>query len=426
MKASSDRSVKETPAPRILYVLSCWPHDRAYGGQIRALHIARALSKVGTVTLAIVGADPVSPAVRMETEGEFAVAGDWPVESTGIRGLKALRRSLTDPDFVNVHGLALAAESEAEIRAIVDTDVDLVWFFQLRTANYFRKAYWPGAVVDVDNLPSSMVEPGGDGPRGLIGRLARHSRVWQLHRHERRLMERFAVVAVCSEADRRAVGNDPRIHVIPNGFERPIAEPQRTLVVPPRIGFIGLLEYEPNRDGIRWFLEHCWPSLRTAVPGIRLRLAGKGGDRVTTEDVDGVDVLGWVEDAGMEMATWSLIVIPIFSGAGTRIKIADAFSRKCPVVSTRLGAYGYDVADGRELRLADTPDAFVAACVDIVRHPACASDLAQRAWQAYLQKWTWDAVAPAVWGAAEAALQRTFASAPAERPTSLRMKVEKS
>ena len=62
-----------------------------------------------------------------------------------------------------------------------------------------------------------------------------------------------------------------------------------------------------------------------------------------------VDALGYVADAASEMATWSAMIIPVRLGGGTRVKIADAFSRKCPVVSTRLGAYGYDVQTGREL-----------------------------------------------------------------------------
>jgi glycosyltransferase involved in cell wall biosynthesis len=394
----------EMASPRILYVLSCWPHDQAYGGQIRALHLARALTRIGRVSLAIVGADPVPAEVRLQASQEFEVAGEWTVEATGVRRIGALVKALLDPDFVNIHGLALARASECEIRALM-ADFDLVWFFQLRTANYFRNARWPDAVVDVDNLPSSTIESRGRAERNSISRIAHQTRAWMVRRHERLLTARFGVVAVCSEADRRVARDGSAIRVIPNGFELPRGDQPRLTSDPPRIGFIGLLEYEPNRDGIRWFLERCWPALRAAVPGIRLRLAGKGGDGAVDGRIDGVDVLGWIEDAGAEMATWSLTVIPIFSGAGTRIKVADAFSRRCPVVSTSLGAYGYEVEDGRELRLADTPEEFVSACLDLLRQPAATSEMAERAWHAYLQHWTWEAIAPRVWEAAEVGLR---------------------
>ena len=123
--------------------------------------------------------------------------------------------------------------------------------------------------------------------------------------------------------------------------------------------------------------------------------------------VPGVEVLGWVEDAAAEIATWSLMVIPIRSGAGTRIKIADTFSRQCPAVSTRLGAYGYEVQDGQQLRLADTPEDFIRACLEVLQDPDGARSMAERAWQEFLEKWTWEAIEPKVWEAVRACLQAT-------------------
>jgi glycosyltransferase involved in cell wall biosynthesis len=114
--------------------------------------------------------------------------------------------------------------------------------------------------------------------------------------------------------------------------------------------------------------------------------------------------MGYVSDAGSEMATWSAMIVPVRQGAGTRVKIADAFSRKCPVVSTKLGAYGYDVQSGRELLLADKPNDFAQACVSLIRERTAASAMADRAYAAFLQNWTWDAIAPRVWAAAEDAL----------------------
>jgi glycosyltransferase involved in cell wall biosynthesis len=395
---------EESPEPRILYVLSCWPHDQAYGGQLRALHLARALARVGRVTLAVVGADPVDAASRARTEAEFPVAGEWSLEPAKVRGLRALAKSFFDRGFVNIHGVALSPASENEIVSLIRKQFDLVWFCGLRTANYFRQARWTGSVVDVDNLPGSATDTRGDRSGGFMKRL--RGWIWNraLRKHERQLGARFDAVAVCSEADRVFLG-DPRIRVIPNGFARPAGEPVRDPADPPRIGFIGLLEYEPNREGVCWFLEHCWPALREAIPGIQFRLAGKGAGEVVKNPVAGVEVLGWVEDAAAEIATWSLTIIPIRSGAGTRIKIADAFSRKCPAVSTSLGAYGYEVQDKGQLRLADTPEAFTAACLDLLRDPAEARRMADRAWAEFLKKWTWDAIEPKVREAAEAALK---------------------
>ena len=176
---------------------------------------------------------------------------------------------------------------------------------------------------------------------------------------------------------------------------------------PPRIGFIGLCSYAPNIEGVRWFLHNAWPAIRHALPGIRFRLIGKDTDKVVNQGAQDVDALGWVADPTAEIAGWSAMVIPIRFGGGTRVKIADAFSRKCPVVSTRLGAFGYDVKHGRELLLADDPADFAAACVSLIHHPANAAQMAEQAYHAFLQNWTWDAIAPRVWAAAEDCLRRS-------------------
>ena len=100
-----------------------------------------------------------------------------------------------------------------------------------------------------------------------------------------------------------------------------------------------------------------------------------------------------------------MMVVPVRVGAGTRVKIADGFSRKCPIVSTRLGAFGYDVESGRELILADSADSFADACVRVLGGREEAEEMAERAWVRFLERWTWDALAPRVHAAVEFALR---------------------
>ena len=102
------------------------------------------------------------------------------------------------------------------------------------------------------------------------------------------------------------------------------------------------------------------------------------------------------------------MIVPIQTGAGTRVKIADAFSRKCPLVSTSFGALGYAVQHDQELLLADEPDDFANACLSLIDDPAKAARLAEQGHKSFLEKWTWDAVAPRVWNAAEDCLRHNW------------------
>ena len=391
--------------PRILYLSPCWPHAPTHGGQLRALHIGRALRQVADVRLVIVAADAPDEATRRLTREEFDLRGEIPAEpQRGNRWGRRLARAL-NPRVPHAHGLEARAGTGGLLAPLL-AEADIVWFGRLRTASVFNRWQWPGSVVDIDDLPSAQAEAEAFTAPGA-GRLVNAIfQRWVAIRRQRLLPERFTVLAVTSEQDRAVLPDQAAVHVIPNGFERPSLEPHRRPAVPPRLGFIGLLEHEPNREGLDWFCSRCWPEISSRLPGARLRVVGAGSDGAHRPTVPGVDGLGWVANPAMEMATWSALIVPIRTGGGTRIKILDGFSRMCPVVSTTFGARGYDLAHGRELLLADTPRAFTQACVQVALDPVGATAMADRAWRRFLGEWTWDAITPRVWGAVEDCLLR--------------------
>jgi glycosyltransferase involved in cell wall biosynthesis len=249
------------------------------------------------------------------------------------------------------------------------------------------------AVLDIDDIFSQYYRSAFKhaGSWTARARYARHFLLWK--RRERILLKRFGVLTVCSDDDRRYLGDNARIHSVPNGYGMTPTEPARAPAHTPRIGFIGTLKYAPNREGVRWFSERVWPKIKQAHPSVRLRLVGADSESVASKLGADVDGLGWLADASSEIATWSLTIVPVQIGGGTRVKIAEAFSRKCPVVATSWGAFGYDVKSGNELLLADKPGEFTQACLSLLRDTRLAEQMAERAWNKYINCWTWSAIA---------------------------------
>ena len=81
-------------------------------------------------------------------------------------------------------------------------------------------------------------------------------------------------------------------------------------------------------------------------------------------------------------------------------KIADAFSKKCPVVSTSLGAFGYDVVHGEDLLLADKDSDFASACILLAMDNSLGERLAENAWNKFIRNWSWDSIGDVVTKAA--------------------------
>lgn len=364
----------------------------------------RALSELGSVDCLVVSHDDDR---RAATDSGYAslVRQVMKLQPIPPRPLVDRLRCRLDPRFTNYYGHTVSESDRHFMMTNLDR-YDLVWFHHLRTANVFGQWSWPHSVLDLDDVPSSFHRSVWEHGPGLKQRLKAGFQIGIERRREKLLRERFTLISVCSAADQARLGGGKQIQVIPNGFSKPAQEPARRAALPPRIGFIGIFEYPPNAAGVRWFAEECWPLIKQQVPDARLRLIGKGSDGAGKPAGADVDGLGWVEDAAAEMATWSAMIVPVRTGAGTRVKVAEGFSRKCPMVSTSLGAFGYEVTDGRELFLADTAGDFANACIKAIRQPAEAAAMAERAWQKFLENWTWEAIRPRVWAAAEECLRQ--------------------
>jgi polysaccharide biosynthesis protein PslH len=393
--------------PRILYLSSSSLHGKAFGGQMRALHIARALQSIGDVTVVIVASDSDDIETEHRMAGEFPILPSIYPQHLPRRTVLDQIRFALDPGYLNLHGI-VASDLDRERVVSYFSQFDLIWVLNSRTPNIIQQWNWPRAHLDMDDIPSTYSRTVAANASNIIARSKARAQQLLLRRREGFFLRRFVTISVCSEADKRYLGADERVHVLPNGFARPLSTPAPTRARPPMIGFIGLYSYPPNLDGVRWFLKECWPTIRQAVPGIRFRLIGKDTDGVLKPSNPAVDALGWIENPTTEIASWSAMIIPIRYGGGTRIKIAEAFSRMCPAVSTDVGAFGYEVRDGDQLRLANTPTEFSRACIDVVTDPVAASQMAERAWHDFLRKWTWEAISVKVIGAAQDCLRRSL------------------
>lgn len=388
-------------SPRILYVTRIWPVE--CGAHVRSLNILRALQQIGYVE--VIGLEGLGSSSSPDSGFEFTHT--FRFEHRFNRGLSEKIRWTLNPEQPYPNGFAV--EDDA-VRRILDrlASFDLVWFSTIHAADMFSVTAWPNSILDIDDLQSSHVRTSLNTQTGMWMHFSALRKAFVWKRREKLLGKRFTLLCACSEEDRRylmELGVEVPVHVIPNAFERPVTEPVRNPAAPPRIGFIGFFDYAPNREGIQWFVDQCWPQIKSSVPDARLRLIGKGSEGVRAVDGSNIDALGWLMDPSDEIRTWSAMVVPVHIGAGTRVKIAQAFSLKCPVVSTTLGAHGYAAVNKSDMFLADTAASFSDACVRAIREPALAAEIAERAWHRYLDHWTWEAVRPRVWAAAEDCLR---------------------
>jgi glycosyltransferase involved in cell wall biosynthesis len=67
-------------------------------------------------------------------------------------------------------------------------------------------------------------------------------------------------------------------------------------------------------------------------------------------------IYDFVDDVQQFMNSYNIMIVPLFSGSGMRIKIMEGLGLGKPVITTTIGAEGIAVADRENIFIADTPE----------------------------------------------------------------------
>ncbi len=120
-----------------------------------------------------------------------------------------------------------------------------------------------------------------------------------------------------------------------------------------------------NRAGLEWFLERCWPQVRDARPRARLVVAGSVS-RAFDRRVRGVRMLGVVPDLDALYRDAGLVVAPLRTGSGLKIKLVEALGAGKAVVGTPISAQGVAALVEGAMIVSDAPEAFAATVADLI------------------------------------------------------------
>jgi sugar transferase (PEP-CTERM/EpsH1 system associated) len=372
---------------RVLFVTNRFPGQLAHGDQLRAWQQIRHLSARHAITLVTFDRHP-PPArwrdavaaccerVIVAPRSRFGMAVRALAALPGLRPLQAAMH-----DAVPVPGgvAALVAQGRFDVAHV-----------QLARLGAMVPALAPlPCVVDfVDALSLNMARRAtfDRGPWRWLARLEAR----RLAAYERALCAQAAQAAVCSAADRAAIGDIENLHVVCNGVDLDafaFAPPggARTGVV-----FVGNLGYFPNVDAVTWFVDAVLPRL---PPAVRLTLVGaKPAPAIVRLAASNprVELVGPVPDVHPHLARAAVAIVPLRAGSGQQLKMIEAMAAGTPVVATSLSAQGMGVTDGEQLLVADEAGAMAEAVVRLLSDEALAGRLATQARRFVESRHSWE------------------------------------
>lgn len=359
------------------------------GGRIRNFWLARALARRHRV--AVVVDRPLAPELvaGLGAAGLVVVALPKP-RSRPVGYARALAAG-APPD--------LALQANARARAfLARTRCDVVLVGTIGQLGNLptRTPGGPRVVVDTHNVEHLRAARDRAAATGARDRLRRGLGTLGMARYERRALCRADLVVACSGPDRDALValGAPHVAVVANGVDLGHFTPAPPPPGPPVVAMTGDLAYAPNADAARWLARAIAPALRLRRPDARVLVAGRGAGAGLREELGaaGIEVRSPVPDMAAVLHEATAVVAPLRAGGGTRIKIIEAMAAGRPVVATRLGAEGLEVADGAEIALADGPEAIAGALAGLVGDPGRARAMGAAARRRAEADYSWDAL----------------------------------
>lgn len=246
-------------------------------------------------------------------------------------------------------------------------------------------------IIDVDDSPLEVTRYSAQTSRRFRKRLYHHLQLLGMQITLNQILSRIKMACYANPTQ----ANHPRSCYLPNipYYEMSSAECVDFETTTPRVLFFGNLNFGPNADGVTHFVKHIFPIVRATIPNAEFHIGGSCNNhtlRAQWEKIPGVKVLGFVPELQTEYDMARAVVVPIYSGAGTNIKVLEAMQMKRPLVTTPCGMRGFDqdFKNEEHCLVAETDVDFANKIIRVLQDEKLNHELARNAKQQIDNKYT--------------------------------------
>lgn len=376
---------------KILVIVHKPPYPPVDGGAMATLNMCLGLARAGNkVTVLSISTlkhpsevNKIPAKIRSEINFEFLNID----LTTNIFG--GLLNFFFSPLPYNVQRYVKKSFKQLIKNYIAIDDFDLVQLEGIYIVPYIktiRKAFAGKVVMRAHNVENSIWKS-----------LAKEETVWYkklyfnvLHRRLKRMeigmCDKVDALVAISEPDKdwfAAHGLAKPSITIPVGYFNKTKQIRNLEQFPnSAFAYIGALDWIPNYEGLIWFIDWVWPHIQAEVPEAEFHIAGRNAQESLAERLIAerrVIFHGQVPDSAEFISNYPIMVVPLHSGSGIRVKIIEGMFLGRAIVCTSAAIKGIDVVDGEHVLIADTPDDFANQIIKLIRNPELTSTIEQNA-----------------------------------------------
>ena len=159
-----------------------------------------------------------------------------------------------------------------------------------------------------------------------------------------------------------------------------------------KLMYVGFLGWEPNSQGLIWFIKTVWPLIKRQHPNLTFDIVGKDADpRLCSlvESNDDISLKGFVYDLQNIYRESRISVAPLLFGSGMKVKVLDSLSRGMPTVTTSIGAEGIAIEPDQHILVADEPAAMAESIHRLLTDQLLWEKLQRNSRALVAQRYTW-------------------------------------
>jgi glycosyltransferase involved in cell wall biosynthesis len=181
--------------------------------------------------------------------------------------------------------------------------------------------------------------------------------------YELQQLNKVDAIAVFTTEDKNTIlsyGTNIPVEIFPVGIDLTQYQPDFEKTEFPSLFFLGSLDWLPNREGIEWFIDHFHKDLTDGDLRVKFYVAGHNiPERFDDYEVMGkIFIQGEVDDAYEFVNSKSIMIVPLLSGGGMRVKIVEGMAMQKCIISTSIGAEGINFENGTNIIIANDQDEF--------------------------------------------------------------------
>lgn len=383
---------------KILWVKTDYLHPTTRGGQIRSLEMLRCLHRRHEIHYVCLddGTNDEGPRRSHEYSSKAVAVHHTVPPRRSLRFLGQLAAGAFSRLPVSVARYKSAAMKQKIAELLAGEHFDsMVCDFLFPTPNVPKMSQ---TVLFQHNVEATIWKRHVEQASNPAARSYLALQARRMERYEREMCRRAAHVVAVSDVDVKTMAAEygvEKIDAVETGVDLDYFAPPNVVEPKTDLIFVGSMDWLPNIDGVKFFTEEILPRIRARRPDCKVAIVGRRPtpaiEQLGQRDSN-IIITGTVPDVRPWLWGSSVSIVPLRIGGGTRLKIFEAMAAKVAVVSTTVGAEGLPVEPGRDLLMADEPEAFADACIALLEDRQRRNALADAAWGLVSSRFSWDAV----------------------------------